>query len=259
MADSALLQPDQIRAVPESEDGDRFGPNVPPGANESLGRAKGAAERGFKLLPALGVLAFGLIIIILVLMWLTPGDNFFLHFKVKADPLDNLNGWFIIRPAAGQQTELFTLALAREAETVYQAQGKAAQGADDQGSALMMIGCVEGRVMPPTFAFSQLIAVQQDFFLPHPPKPCALSYRVDGSEALSASCVFDGLVASLVQPPGPRDHLQDANQMLLNSAEQGRRLTVYLSIDAGQALTAHFDVSKLALARMRLQRACGQY
>jgi|GEM_PF-4502415 hypothetical protein len=276
MTDSDQLKPDQADADLEIGGPDRPDPAATPGP--------AAKKRGLRLPGLLAVLTSILIIVILVLMWLTPSDHFLLHFKVKADPLDNLNGWYLIRPEARQETKLFTMAVVKKAEAVYltstdsrafrptaaRADGHFrpgpsetlagdAQGTADQGSALLMVGCVEGRVMPPTFAFSQLVETERDGHpLPRPPRPCSLRYRVDESDTLNASCIFDGIVASLIQPPGPRDHIQDQGPALLASAGLGRRLTVHLSVDAGRALTAYFDVSQLALARMRLQRECDQ-
>lgn len=273
MTDSDRLTSDQVNSGPENEERGEFGRGLPAGS---------ANKRHIRILILLTGMFSVPVVIILVLMWLTPNDNFLLHFKVKADPLDDLKGWFLIRPEAGQRTELFTLAVARGADIVQLDQGgrseprgtdpaegaspperpaaapKTAQEPGGPGSALMMVGCVEGRIMPPTFAFSHLIPARRDYPLPHPPKPCALRYRIDDSEELHVSCIFDGIVASPVQAPGPRDYIQDPGRALLEAAGRGRRLTIRLRTDTGQALTAHFDVSQLALAQVRLQRECGR-
>lgn len=282
MADSDRLTSDQVNTDLESRE-QGSGRDRHAGAKDSAGGAVGSAnKRHLRILVFLTGLFSVPIIIILVLIWLTPSDSFFLHFNVQAEPLDGVKGWFMIRPEAGQKTELFTLAVAKAADVVRLDNGgrsgrqaaipaeghsppersststRAVPESEDPGSALFMVGCVEGRIMPPTFAFSQLIPARRDYPLPHPPRPCALRYRVDDSEEFKVSCIFDGIVASLAQPPGPRDHLRDPGQLMLDSAGQGRRLTVHLRVDTGRAFTAYFDVSQLALAQVRLQGECGR-
>lgn len=263
MADFDRLKSDQ--AQPGTESGKRPGPE--PG--NSSGREAGVAKkRRRRILSFLALMSCIFVVLLLVLMRLTPNENFLLSFKVEAEPLDKIDGWYLIRPEVGQETDLFTLAVAREAEAVYpdaaglggprtEEPGRPEVPAQDRpGAALMMIGCVEGQVMPPTFAFDRLVPAGLDSALPHPPKPCTLRYRIDDAEELQGSCVFDGLVASLVQPPGPRDHLREPGLVLLNTAGLGRRLMVHLRVGSGQGFTAYFDVSQLALAQVRLQREC---
>lgn len=267
MTDFDRLKSDQVQSEPES--GERAGSNPDarqePGNSSEQG-AGGVQKRRRRILSFLTLMACIFIFLLLVLVRLTPNESFLLSFKVKAEPLDKTNGWFLIRPEVGQETELFTLAVAREAEAVYpdavEPDGLQTGEPDrpkalvkgDQGAALMMIGCVEGQVMPPTFAFDRLIPTKVDYALPHPPKPCTLRYQIDDAEELKGSCVFDGLV----QPPGPRDHLGEPGLVLLNTARLGRRLMVHLRVDSGQGLTAYFDISQLALAQVRLQRECGR-
>lgn len=270
MTDFDRLKSDQVQ--PEPENGERPGPS--PDTRQEPGNSSGqgagvAPKRRRRILSFLALMSCIFIFMLLLLMRLTPNESFLLSFKVKAEPLDKISGWFLIRPEVGQETELFTLAVAREAEAVYpdEAEPEGLQTGepdrpkalvkDNQGAALMMIGCVEGQVMPPTFAFDRLVPAEADYALPHPPKPCTLRYQIDDAEELKGSCVFDGLVASLVQPPGPRDHLGEPGLVLLNTARLGRRLMVHLRVDSGQGLTAYFDISQLALAQVRLQRECG--
>lgn len=269
MTDFDRLKSDQVQPEPESGEwpGSNPGTHQEPG-NSSGQRAGVAKKRRQRILSFLTLTSCIFVVLLLVLMWLTPNEQFLLSFKVKAEPLDKIDGWYLIRPEVGQETEMFTLAVARQAEAVYpdevKPDGLRTEESDrpqalvkgNQGAALMMIGCVEGQVMPPTFAFDKLVPTGLDLALPHPPKPCILRYRIDDAEELKGSCVFDGLVASLVQPPGPRDHLGEPGLVLLNTAGLGRRLMVHLRVDSGQGLTAYFDVSQLALAQVRLQREC---